>query len=101
MIWLLILMWLLTLVSLVMIFREVRRSMEASRADHAKCIAHVASVTSNRFVAARLRELADGWDTAEEMGEHRRIANTLYRVGGPSVPAIWLREKADRIEGAS
>jgi hypothetical protein len=65
---------------------------------HAKCIAHIASVVSNKFLAERMRELADKWDTSDEMSEHNRIANTLYKPGGPSVPAIWLREKADQIE---
>lgn len=83
----------LALVRVVFLLQRDKRS------DHAKCIAHIASVTSNRVVAMSLRELADHWDGVEGNSDKRRIANTLWIENGPTVPAIWLREQADRIEG--
>jgi hypothetical protein len=67
------------------------------QADHAKCIAHIAEVTSNRFVAARLRELADKYDSIEE----RPVMTKLQRqhfASGPSVPSSWLNLQAELLD---
>lgn len=71
----------------------------AERAEHAKCIAHIASVTSNKFLADRIRDLADKYDSVEEITVHKNLARTQYTVDGASMPAIWLRHQADLIEG--
>lgn len=65
---------------------------------HAKCIAHVASVVSNRVVAEALRQAADRYDSVENQGGLRVLAREKYQPGGPSMPTLWLREEADRIE---
>lgn len=75
-----------------------RLARDEEKADHAKCIAHIASVTSDRFVASRVRDLAERWDSIEEQGELRRLANEKYTPGGPSMPVIWLRHQADLLD---
>jgi len=70
----------------------------ADKADHAKCIAHIADVTSNRMVAVALRQLADRYDSVQ--GERELLA--LRRQVGTyehSVPARWLLNRADELDG--
>lgn len=76
-----------------------RQARLSEKAEHAKCTAHIASVVSNEFVAARMHDLADLWDNVENQGDLRRIANTKYAPGGPSVVNLWLHEKADELAG--
>jgi hypothetical protein len=46
--------------------------------------------------AEALREAADAWDDRSEENLHRLSAMALerYKAGGPSMPAIWLRDRA-------
>lgn len=95
MIWLQVL-WVLTVAcfgaDLVLRFRD------RDRADHAKCIAHVASVTSNRVAANALRDAAGRYDSVEGASDLTRIRNTMYGPASAPVPVLWLREQADKIE---
>jgi hypothetical protein len=75
-----------------------RQARMEEKADHAKCIAHIASATSNRVIAMALRERAEKWDSIENQADLRRLANERYSPGGPSMPTIWLREEADLID---
>jgi Flp pilus assembly protein TadB len=74
---------------------------EQDKADHAKCIAHVASVTSNRVVALAFREAAARYDSIEGMADLRRISNTQFDSEGLPIPALWMLEQADRIDSPS
>lgn len=68
------------------------------KADHAKCIAHIADVTSNRMVAVALRDLAERYDSVQgerELHALRKAHGSLYS----SVPAAWLEMQADRLDG--
>lgn len=77
----------------------VLRVVWLSKADHAKCIAHIASVTSSRVVATAFREAAYHYESVEGQAELARIRNTVYKgSAGATVPALWLRERADKIE---
>jgi len=73
----------------------------ADKADHAKCIAHIADVTSNRMVAVALRQLADRYDSVQGERELERLRQT-HRVTVSdyvSVPGRWLLDRADELDG--
>lgn len=78
--------------------RMVRSLLAEQRADFAKCVAHMASVVSNRMVAQVLRAEADRYDAPSEQRVMRSLADHHYRPGGPSMPVIWLRHRADVID---
>lgn len=44
-----------------------------------------------------LTEAADAWDddSPESVERLHRMADEHYRAGGPSMPAIWLRDRAE------
>lgn len=71
-----------------------------NQTDHARCIAHIASITSNKFVADRVRELADDYESIDGAAELTRVRNTLFpgSPAGTALPALWMREQARRIE---
>lgn len=73
-------------------------AQEDLRVTHSACIAHVASVTSHRFLADRLRDYADRWDSTDEQPALRRLASERYSPGGPSMPAIWLQVQAEQLD---
>lgn len=93
---------LVTLAGVGLLYGERHRQFRLDeKADHAKCVAHLTATSSNHFVAARVRDLADRWDSIEEQGNLRRLANERYTPGGPSMPVIWLRYQADQLEGGT
>ena len=99
--WVLLSLFGLALVALAavgLIYGERQRQCRIEeKAEHAKCVAHVASAASTRMVAAVLRELAEKWDTVDNEEELTRIRNTKYVAGGPSVVSLWMHEEAERI----
>lgn len=98
MIWLVVTLMVLVVILMVGLLQSVRFCIRDHQTDHAKCIAHIASVTSNRVVAQAVHNLAEKWDSIEEQSNLRVLANTKYSIGGPSMPVIWLHEQARRIE---
>ena len=77
------------------------RLLENRQAEHAKCIAHIASVVSNKMVATSLRQLAEKYDDPIEVATTTLELGKYYTPGGPSVPAMWLARQADLIEAFS
>jgi hypothetical protein len=75
-----------------------RQTRLEEKADHARCIAHLASVSSNRFLAARLRDLAQRYDSVEEAATFAELARTRFNPDGSSMPALWLTLQAERLE---
>lgn len=67
-------------------------------ANHAKCIAHIADVVSKRVVAMALRDLAVRWESVEEKANLQRLGREVYKIGGPSMPTIWLNQQADLLD---
>lgn len=65
--------------------------------DHAKCIAHIASVVSDRFIATAFRDAAERWDSVEEKPLLHRLSR-VYVPGGPPMPTIWLNHLADQLD---
>lgn len=74
-----------------------RRVREEEKADHAKCMALVASAVSDRMVAQNLRAMADKYDSMEEMPTRDRIRRT-HDPDGLSVPAMWMKHQADLLD---
>lgn len=91
-------LWFLSWVLTVLALRQSLMLNERSRADHAKCIAHVASMSSNRVAAMALRHAAEKWDSVEEQSNLRQLAHERYSPGGPSMPVIWLEQQAELVE---
>lgn len=73
------------------------RSEQAEEKEHAKCIAHVAHYVGDEFAAMVLRAAAHDYDSAEEFGRLKVLARMKYAQGGPSMPAIWLEDRANRL----
>lgn len=91
-----LLLWALSLFGWFL--REFKHREASSKADHAKCIALISSVVSNRVVAMAFRDAAARWDSLEEQANLRTLANTVYQPGGPSMPVIWLNAEADKLD---
>lgn len=77
---------------------QMRRnlSMEKSR-NHAFCVSAIFSVVEDAHTASVLRRAAERWDSVEEQPRIRRIAQG-FRLDGPSIPSLWLRAEADRLD---
>lgn len=74
-----------------------RQARLDERAEHAKCVAHIAAVTSNRFLAARLREYAVKYGSTDE----RHVFVELSRNWEPDrtpVPVLWLNLQAELLD---
>jgi hypothetical protein len=67
-------------------------------AEHAACIAHIADVTSKRFVAVALRDLADRYEDGRETALIERIKREQWTPEGPVLPVLWLRHYANTYE---
>ncbi|UUW88378.1 hypothetical protein [Pimelobacter simplex] len=72
--------------------------------SHAKCIRHAparalgdSAQVVQRIKATALEEAADAWDDPASVDELGELAAQKYRAGGPSMPTIWLRERARRV----
>jgi hypothetical protein len=90
---------LVTLASVGLLYGERQRTARMEeKADHAKCMAHLTSVASNRFIAGRLRELAAKYDGIEEQAVLAQLARNRYQPGGPSMPTIWLNLQAELLD---
>lgn len=66
-------------------------------AAHAKCIAHIASVVSDRMVAVVLRDLARRYESIEEKPTMLKISRQ-YKQDGPSMPRMWMEHHADLLD---
>jgi hypothetical protein len=98
-IWVLVILALLALSNLALV-RVVYLSRRDGKVDHAKCVALISSVVSNRVVAIAFRDAANRWDSIEEQADLRRLAREQFKDDGPSMPALWLREQAAKIEAS-
>jgi hypothetical protein len=96
-IWLLVV---LTIIASCMVGNLSLRLVTRDRADHAKCLALVSSVVSNKAVAQAFRLAADRADGIDGVADMRRLATYDWDESGPTVYALWLREQADKIEAS-
>lgn len=101
---LLALMLAATLVATYNLIQHSLDSLDDEKAEHEACheaTIRMLSAASKRTDVTALNAAADAWDSVEETPARIRIANTTYKEGGPSVPALWLREWALRQFGDS
>ena len=78
--------------------RHIVRLSEEHKADHAKCIAHVADMTSNRVAALHLRTLAERYDTVGEVPVLTRLRRAHKGDDDRTIPAKWMLHHADLLD---
>lgn len=83
---------------LLVMVRHIVRLSEEHRADHAKCIAHVADMTSNRVAALHIRTLAERYDTVGEMPVLSQLRRESKIGEARTVPAKWMLHHADLLD---
>lgn len=94
----------LLLLLLIVACRKLETSQAEARSEadrHSEChdrVAGAVALVSGRIRSDLLRTLADRWDSVEEQPNLRRLAAEEYSPGGPSMPAIWLRQQARLID---
>lgn len=69
----------------------------ARDSEHAKCIGAVAAFVGDHYAAQVLRVAAEDYDSINEQDRARRIAELRYVSNGPSVPALWLHDRAEHL----
>lgn len=82
---------------------SLRKSVDNAHAEHLGChetVIDVLTTASIRTDATALLQAADAYDSFMELGNLRRLQEQ-YRPGGPSVPALWLRDRADKMVGGT
>ncbi len=98
--------WCITSVVLgVMLGRMIRHNtalaaMTDSKANaiHRRCVNRIVEATSTDHAVRVLREAAKDWEDPVAQGHMMLLAQRKYRAGGPSMPSIWLNDRADKIE---
>jgi hypothetical protein len=81
---------------------ELGRINEGSVNGHDRCHEQAQSLlqmSTVRAEAQALRRAANLWDSIEQEQAKRILAREKYVEGGPSVPAIWLRQQATELDG--
>lgn len=69
-------------------------------AEHAKCIGAVMAFVGDEFAANVLRVAAQDFDSVNEMTRLAQIRTQQFILDGPSVPALWLFDRANRLTEA-
>ena len=72
---------------------EARRA----KADHAVCIAHVATYTGDAFAARVLEAVAARYDSPEGRARMRELALSWDPNDEISAPAMWVLDYAEKI----
>lgn len=65
--------------------------------NHAKCMGAVMSYVGDEFAAQILAVAAEDFDSPQGAMDRTRISRLLYRPDGPSVTALWLHERAEKL----
>lgn len=69
----------------------------AADVEHAKCMAAVMAFVGDEFAAQILDTAATDYASVENEADLSRIRRLRYKQDGEPVPAIWLRERAERL----
>jgi hypothetical protein len=77
----------------------VERADRAKSQSHAFCLATINASVSRAHAADVLEDAAHRWDAVEEQGHLKVLAREHYVPGGPSMPAIWMRDRAAMLRG--
>lgn len=81
---------------------SVIKALNGQTNAHQRCHEQAESLlqmSTVRAEAQALRRAANLWDSVEEEQAKRVLAHEKYVQGGPSIPAIWLREQATKLDG--
>lgn len=62
---------------------------------HERVLDLLSSVDHNRTSAAALDRAAEAWEDPANQPFLSQLAREKYQPGGPSMPAIWLRDRAE------
>lgn len=92
-------LFLLACVKIEWLQQEVRAETELRRRDAFQFVDQLVEVGTAMTGASLLRRLADQWDHPAEQGNLNRLAREQYELGGPSMPTIWLRQQANKLDG--
>jgi hypothetical protein len=77
---------------------RLEREAEATgEHEHAKCLSMVGAFVGDEFAARVLTAAADDYDTAEGQASVQRLIHTVWAPDGPSMPSLWLRDRAETI----
>lgn len=80
------------------LYNQLDREKAKHRECHEKTLALLVKVNRGRDKATALREAAVNYDLAATQGDLRRLAREKFQPEGPSVPALWLEEEAQKID---
>lgn len=98
--------WIVALIFLALLLfscRKIERTQDEVRAEqeaHRNCHVHTMNALRTavrRTDAAALLTAADEYESIEGQARLKTLANTEYKPGGPSMPVIWLRDRAERL----
>lgn len=77
------------------VIRVSHQIADTSR-EHSDCLHNIRHYVGDEFAAQVLNVAADDYDSGDEI--HRiKVLSRGYKEGGPSVPAMWLHDRADRL----
>lgn len=80
------------------VIRQNAALADDDEVDHAMCIAFISDVVSKRVVAMAFRDAADRWESVEEKANLIELGSEKFKVGGPSMPSLWLHQQADTLD---
>lgn len=69
--------------------------------EHAKCLALVAAFVGDTFAAQVLIAAANDYDGIDAKGVMLNLRTNVWAEGGPSIPSLWLRDRAESILAAT
>lgn len=79
---------------------EAHTEVERHQGCH-EAVAAVLGIVAARREANLIRRLAAEYDSMDGQTDIRSIARRGYVEGGPSIPALWMLEQADKIARAN
>lgn len=71
---------------------------EAKDVVHSACIAHIADVTSKRFGAVIIRDLARRYESGDEVRVLNQIKREQWSPEGKVLPVLWLEHHANLLD---
>lgn len=89
------------LVLLLLVFLHIfdmkNDMLDMREQEHSDCVETMMDAVSNAHAIAVLNSAAMAWDSAEEQQRLLRLTHQQYVPGGPSMPQIWLKDRANRL----
>lgn len=102
-------MWVLAIllcsVTIALVFTVQRlnsmteEAIEATEHQHARCMALVTAFVGDQFAARVLEAAAADYETVEGQQRLSALRWSDWVEGGPCVPALWLKDRANALRG--